>query len=156
MTLLEAAVAVTVLGIIAASVLPVINGATDVYAATRDAREASGIAGYAAERISRIVREAPAGVSVGTVGFSTTSSSEMTTTAGDGVRFDGTTLEINVNGSWRRLATGVDTFELSYFGADGTSDASGSPTTIRSVRYRIVVGGFELRGVAAPRIWIVE
>lgn len=152
-TLMESLMVVTIMGIIAAGTLPIMQGVATSAAASDRTRRVSESAAYAMDRIARMLRDAPAGVTVGTI--------NLTAAAADTITFpDGRSLFIKGDELWFRntagaedaLITGVDDFEITYLGADGVTDTSALPHTTQRFIVRLVTDGFELRLAVFPRV----
>lgn len=152
-TLIESLMVVTILGIIAAGTLPIMQGVATSAAASDRTRRVCESGAYAMDRIARMLRDAPAGVASGTI--------DLTAAASDTVTFpDGRSLFIKGDELWFRntagaedaLITGVDAFEVTYLAADGVTDTSATPHLTQRFIVRLVTGGFELRIAVFPRV----
>jgi len=154
-TLIELAVTVAILGVLAAATLPVVNGATDAYAAARDASRATDKLGYAIDRAVRMVREAPEGATQGEVGIAAAEADRIALTDGTELRLVGDTLEwVDGTGS-HVLATEIDAFELVYLADDGVTSTAATPELTHCVHVSISSGGLELRSAAFCRVRMV-
>ena len=154
MTLLEAVLAVTVLSIVAAVLLPVISGATDAYAASQGGKAAAESAGFALDRCVRVVREAPAGLDPGTAGFATINTDRIELSDGKEVYLDGTDLIYRDGARDAVLARDVDAFVVEYLLEDGRTPAA-SAETVHRVHLTLSSRGITLSGVAFPRVLMV-
>lgn len=102
------------------------------------------IAGSAVEEPAHV-----SGVEIATAG-----ATGLTLTDGATLTLTGSTLWYTApGGAAAVLAQNVDIFNLTYVGADGVTDASGAPTATHRIDIRLVIDGFELRGVASPWAW---
>jgi prepilin-type N-terminal cleavage/methylation domain-containing protein len=151
-TLLEAVVAITVLGVIGASVLPIVAGVSDNLRAASDVRRAGEHAGFAMERALRMLRDCPPGATAGTLDLLKGEVSLIEYADGRKLEFAGG--ELLYNGEV--LCPNVEDFAIAYIGDDGVTDVGGSPTTAGRFEVLLVVGGLELRGAAFPRCRVVS
>lgn len=144
---------VTILGIIAAGTLPIMQGVATNAAASDRTRRACESGAYAMDRIARMLRDAPAGTTTGTL--------SLTSAASDTIGFaDNRALFIKGDQLWFRntdgaedvLITDVEDFEITYLAADGVTDTSATPQTTQRFVVRLVTSGFELRIAVFPRV----
>jgi type II secretory pathway pseudopilin PulG len=151
-TLLEAVLAITVLGVIGASVLPVVAGVSDNLRAASDTRRSAEHAAYGMERALRMLRDCPPGATAGTLGIDKGFPDLIAFTDGRSLELAGG--ELTYNGEV--LCPNVDEFLVSYLAEDGVTDLSANPTTAARFEVRLVVGGLELHGAAFPRCLVVS
>ncbi|RMH14687.1 MAG: type II secretion system protein [Planctomycetota bacterium] len=150
-TLVEAIVTTVILSIIAAIVLPVLNGAADSFGASSQAERVVDDSTYAINRVIRLLREAPQGGSPGTIGVTSLSSSSVVFTDQSGCRLSGGRLEIRpAGGTWGTLCDDVEAFELRALDSTG-ADSSASPEQTQRFEVRLLRGGLELRASAFCR-----
>ena len=155
MTLLEVMLAVLVMSIVAAILMPVIMTSTDAYATAADAREATDRAAFALDRVASLLREAPAGAQPGTVGIVTAGQDVVELSDGGSVELVGTDLVLTLSGLEPAvLCRGVEQFRLDFLGADGVTDTSTDPEATRTFRITIATGGMELRSAVFARVTI--
>ncbi len=153
MTLLELVAAMTVISVVAAVLLPVINGAADGYASAVSTRRAVEAVAFATDRAVRLLRETPEGATPGTVGIASSSADAVRFTDGRGLRRVGDTLEVlDETGAAAVLCRGVSAFEIGYFGDNGTTPTMGTPTATQRYTVRLAASGAELRAVAFIRV----
>lgn len=155
-TLIEALVSIAVLGVVAAVLLPVIDGAADSYASSAALRDASDRSAFAMDRTLRLLRDAPPGPTPGTTGIAKASSELVYFTDGRGLMLDGETLVLLTPGEDPApLARGVRVFELQFLGEDGVTDVVSSPTLTQRINVRLFCAGVDLRASAAVRVRMV-
>lgn len=155
-TLVETLVSIVVLGIVAATVLPIIFATADMYSGSTSARRASEQAAYAIDRVVRMLREAPAGTSQGTIGVTSANASSIFFTDATGVSLNGTSLELRSAAGTGVLCDNVSDFELTYLAQDGVTSVLATPATAQRIHIRIVVSGFELRSTAFIRARMLQ
>lgn len=155
-TLLEALVAITIVGIISATVLPVINGVTGNVAHAGEVRRATDQAAYAMERAVRLLRDCPPGATPGTLGIAQAFTDRIIFTDNRGLELAGTQLLLfDGSGASDVLAEGVTGFTIGYLAPDGVTSTLGSPTTTHRLEVSMIVRGEELRCAAFPRVRMV-
>lgn len=156
-TLIELITAITVLAIIAAVLLPVLDGAADGYTSAATLRESSERAGYAMDRCLQMLREAPAGTAAGTLDIATAQPSTIIFGDGHGIELTNGELYLRDSASSTSvLCRNVSSFTLSYIGADGISNTASSPTTTHRFYVSITASGVSLSGGAFPRVLVVK
>jgi prepilin-type N-terminal cleavage/methylation domain-containing protein len=152
-TLLESLMVVTILGIIAAGTFPVMQGVATSAAASDRTRRAAEAGVYAMDRVSRLLRDTPAGATEGTLGLTSANSDGIEFSDGRALFMKGADLYYrDVSGGEGPLAIGVEAFEMTYVAADGVTDASATPLLTQRFIVRLVVDGFELRTAVLPRV----
>lgn len=150
-TLLEATVTTMVLSVVAVAVLPVVNGATEAFAAASQTERMVDETSYALDRVLRVLREAPPGVDTGTIGVTSLGVDAVEFSDGTGCRLRGEALELRSSGGdWNELCSDVDGFELRALDASG-ADTSAAPGLVQRFEVRLVRGQFELRSVVFCR-----
>lgn len=150
-TLIEATVTTVVLSVIAVAVLPVINGATEAFSAASTAERMVDDTSYALDRVLRLLREAPPGEDVGTIGVISLEDDAVIFSDGTGCRLNGDSLELRtLAGAWNELCPDVSAFELRAMDAGGV-DASATPGLTQRFEVRLSRGEFELRSVVFCR-----
>jgi prepilin-type N-terminal cleavage/methylation domain-containing protein len=156
-TLVEVTMTVLILGIISASVVPIVFTAGDAYANASNVRRTAEKTAYAMERIVRTLRDTPAGTARGTVDITTANPSQVRFGSGKGIELTGTTLyERATDGTLSPLCDQVTTFTLQYLGNDGVTSTSASPSATQRFNITIVCNGFELRTSALARVRVVD
>ncbi|MEN0019722.1 MAG: prepilin-type N-terminal cleavage/methylation domain-containing protein [Planctomycetota bacterium] len=153
LTLVEAVMAMIIVGVVGAVVAPLTLVAAEAYGEAANIRDTADDTAYAMERAVRLIREAPQGEEAGEVGITAAGPSNLAFGDGRGLRLDGDALLIvDTAGNASVLCRGVSTFELTYIGGDGASDTALTPALTRRVNIRLVVNGFELVGAAFVRV----
>lgn|GEM_PF-732822 len=157
LTLLEVTLSIVIVAVIAAIVVPVTASLGDAYAASADTREAAEDAGFALDRVVRLLREAPEGEAGGQVGFVRADSDAVEFTDNRAVELiDADLVLTDENGVQGVLCRQVSAFEIGYLASDGVTDCSATPEETRRFTVRLVVRGVELRGTAFARVTIVQ
>lgn len=156
LSLLETVLALVVVGVVSASVAPLVSAMTDT---TRDAmatRDAADQAAFALDRVVRLLRETPVG-DEGGVGIVAAEAQHMTLSDGRSIALLGSELVLtDALGRSGVLCQNVQEFELTYLGGDGVTDTSATPEQTRRVVVRLAVGGLTLAGCACPRVTLTE
>jgi prepilin-type N-terminal cleavage/methylation domain-containing protein len=144
-TLVEMVATVTILGIIGAAVLPVIESAGALYAESARAGRTVERASFAADRISRLLREIPINETADGLAITAIEPERLALASGDGLSLDNGQLLITIGGRSATLCADVDAFELMGLGADGVTPTEGTPAATRIIQVRLVVNGLEMR-----------
>jgi prepilin-type N-terminal cleavage/methylation domain-containing protein len=156
-TLIEVTMTVMILGIVAASVVPIVFGASDAYANAANVRRTAEKTAYAMERTIRILRDSPEGATRGTIAISTASADQVRFADGHGLELTGTTLyERATDGTLSPLCDQVTSFVIEYLSSDGVTSTLASPTTTQRFNITIVCNAFELRSAAMARVRVVD
>lgn len=151
-TLVELTVTVVVMGVIGAMLIPVIHGAADAYGSAVSTRQTGERVAYAMERMLRMFRDAPLGLSDGTVGVTMATESRVVYSDGRELHLDADgTLMIIEGGVAAPLCRGVEVFVIQYIASDGTTSTLSNPTLTQRFNVTLRAGGFELRGSAFAR-----
>lgn len=154
-TILELLAAITVMSIISVTLLPVMSAASESYTVSRQVRSSTERAGFAIDRILRIIREAPIGDSNTGVGVTSSTSTSVQFSDGTGLQLSGTTLEMLVPGqSPVPLCFDVDSFAIQYIGDDGISSTALTPTLTRRFDITLTTDNVTMSAIAFPRVWI--
>ncbi len=154
-TLLELLASIIVMSIISVTLMPVIGAASESFAVARQVRSSTERAGFALDRVTRVIRQAPIGANNTGVGVSSATASSLTFSDGTGFQLIGTTLEMLVVGNDPvPLCLDVDEFQVVYIGDDGVSNTVNTPTTTHRFMVRVETDGIELTTVVHPRVWI--
>lgn len=152
-TLIEALMVVTILGIIAAGTLPIMQGVATNAAASDRTRRTCEAGAYAMDRIARLLRDAPAGTTTGTLAVTSAAPDTIGFADNRGLFIKGDQLWFrDQSGSEDVLITNVEAFEITYLAADGVTDTSATPQTTQRFVVRLVTGGLELRIAVFPRV----
>lgn len=153
LTLVEVICAITIIGVVAAVILPVITGATDAYATASNTRQAVDSVAFAVDRAIRLLRDVPPGTSEGAIGIANASSQSVLFTDGRGLELSSGTLLLRENATTTApLCRNVTSFTLSYLASDGVTSALAAPTTTQRFNIRLAAAGMELRASAFPRV----
>lgn len=151
-TLVELMAVLVLTAGIAAVTAPIVLSASGAFTDASTRRDRTEAASMALDRIVRTLREAPDRGESGPGVPAIASLSAMSIGLEDGavVALNGQTLELTVPGSDPApLCTGVDAFELTYFGSDGTvidPAAAGAADEVRVVEIRLAcAAAVELR-----------
>lgn len=154
-TLLELLAAILVMSIISAVVLPVIMSASESYTTTRDVRTRTERMGYALDRITRMIRQAPIGVGDTGVGIQSATSESLVFTDGTGFDLSGNVLRMRVpNENPATLCDDIDAIEVVYLDSDGVTSTLGTPADTHRVVVTLTSGNLQMSTVAHPRVWI--
>lgn len=149
-TMLELVASLTLIAIIAGVLAPVLTSAGDELAATRRLRAASDDAFFALNAVTRLLREAPAGVTT-RLGLAQANATGLTFTDARGVRLNGQTLEIlDDAGRAAPVARAVTEFRIDYLDDDGVTPAQ--PADAHRFHVTLTVNGMTLTGVVFPRV----
>lgn len=155
LTLLEVLAAIVVMSVISVVLMPVVTSASESYTVTRDVRARTERVGYALDRISRIVRQAPIGVGDGGIGVVTATNRSVAFSDGTGFGLNGSTLEMLVPGTDAQpLCQGVDELEILYLDDDGVTSSLAVPTNTHRFVVTVTSGDLVMSVVIHPRIWI--
>ncbi|USN98755.1 MAG: prepilin-type N-terminal cleavage/methylation domain-containing protein [Phycisphaeraceae bacterium] len=154
MTLLEVMASVIILSITAVVVLPVIDAASRNYSETANVRSQTGRIRYAIDRVTRVLRQAPAGETSGTIGVARFDADTAEFSDGTGVDLvDGSLMLLDPVQDDAMLLDGVTAFELVALGSDGVTPVPGdAPETVDRYRVRLATADTELRMIVYPRV----
>lgn len=144
-TLIEMIATVTILGIMGAAVLPIVESAGLLYAESARAARSVERASFAIDRVCRFLRETPLNDSADALAIATIAPEQISLESGDGLAFERGQLLITVDGRTATLCADVDAFELAAMGADGVTRTEGTPDQTRTIQVRLVVDGMEAR-----------
>lgn len=151
MTLLEVTLAVTVLAVMAAAMLPVLYGSAEQYRAAAEGRLAIADGSYALERLTGLVREIPIRED-GTLAVASARTDSLTLDDGSGVVVrDGVLLLVASDASEAVLCRDVESLVIRWRDAAGTTIPA-SPDDADLFEFGIRTRGGELRGAAFPRV----
>jgi type II secretory pathway pseudopilin PulG len=154
-TILELLAAIVVMSVISVTLMPVMSAASESYTVSRQVRSSTERAGFAIDRILRVIREAPIGTDNSGVGITSATSSSVEFSDGSGLQLTGTTLEMLVPGSSPvPLCFDVELFEIQYFADDGVTSSSLTPSTTHRFGIKLTTDNVTMSAVAFPRVWI--
>jgi prepilin-type N-terminal cleavage/methylation domain-containing protein len=156
-TLVEVTVTVIILGLIGATVAPIIFGAGEAYTTASTVRRTAEKSAYAMERVIRLLRDAPPGPTRGTVNITTAGSSQVRYADGRGIELTGTTLyERFTDGTTSPLCEGVSGFTIAYLRDDGQTSSTATPADTQRFNVTLICNSFELRSSALARTRVVD
>jgi prepilin-type N-terminal cleavage/methylation domain-containing protein len=156
-TLIEVTMAVVILAIIAASVVPLVFTASDNFASAANIRRTAEKTAYAMERACRMLRDAPVGGVRGTIDLAIAEPSRFRYADGTGMELSGSTLyERATDGTLSPLCDQVSDFTIEYLASDGVTSTEASPQDTQRFNITIVCNGFELRSAAFARVRVVD
>jgi len=156
-TLVEVTMTVLILGVVSASVVPIVFTAGDAYANAANVRRTAEKTAYAMERAVRMLRDTPAGATRGTLDITIANPSQVRFGSGKGMELTGTTLyERATDGTLSPLCDQVTTFTIQHLGDDGVTSTAATPTTTQRFNVTIVCNEFELRSSALARVRVVD
>lgn len=152
-TLVEALVAIVVIAVVAATVMPVISSATDAYTSATRTRQAASDTAFALDRCVALVRDIPPDPdNPAKLAVHTATATQLRLADGRGVRLDGATLLLrSAEGVEAPLLRGVEAFELTYLAQDGVAHAA-SPADTWRINIAVKASGFDLRTGAFIRV----
>lgn len=151
LTLVEMIATITVLGVVGATVLPVIEASGAHFAESASLRRAADRVSFAMDRISRVLREIPAAEQGGGLAIEAITASEIVLTNGTRIRLDGDRLLLEIDGRVGTVCDHVSEFEIIATGADGVTSTAASPQETRRIGIGIVAEGFSVRSAVFPR-----
>lgn len=156
-TLVEALAVISLLGIMAAGTLPIVQGVATNAAASDRLRRATESNAFAMDRVTRMLRDVPAGTTPGTIALASASAKGVELGNGQAIEFKGDELLYqSASGDSDVLATNVSDFQISYLASDGTTSTLATPETTQRFLVRCVIDGFELRVVILPRARLTQ
>ncbi|MCB9846462.1 MAG: type II secretion system protein [Phycisphaeraceae bacterium] len=156
-TLLETLMAIVVLAVVGATVVPLIGSSVDVYASASDAREISDRAAFAMERCVRLLREAPGEIDTGDLDITVAEPSRVEFGDGRGLSLDGEVLLMHVDADVTApLCRDVSSFTIQYLGSDGLTDTLDTPGLTDRFVVSITTSSLTLSGAAFCRLHMVR
>jgi type II secretory pathway pseudopilin PulG len=156
-TLVEATAAIIIISSISACIVPVIFSTGDAYANSASTRRTAEKGAYAMERLVRMLRDAPAGSTRGTLDITTATANQIRFSDGHGAEMSGSTLNLRAtDGMVSPLCDGVTTFTIDYIGNDGVTNTLSTPTSTQRFNITLVTGGFEMRCSALARVRVID
>lgn len=145
-TLVECICAITVIAVVSAVVLPVINSATTSFINAARARDASENVAYAIDRCVNLLQDAPLRANDRSISIRSANSTSIRFTDDRGLSLAGTVLSIHDSGGATAvLLRDVQTFSIGYFAADGVTGTASSPEDSWICTLQIRHADFELR-----------
>ncbi len=150
-TLVEMIATVTILGIIGAATLPVIESAGTLYAESASMSRSVERASFAIDRASRVLREIPITDTNSGLAIEHVRSDSIALASGDSLALSDGRLVITKDGRTAVLCSDVSRFEIIALGADGITRTEGSPEDTRRIMLSLVADGVEIRTSVFPR-----
>lgn len=151
-TLIEMIAVLTLTAAIAGVTAPILLSASGAFTDANARRDRTEAASMALERVVRTLREMPdrGQNEPGVPAIAGVSGSSITMDDGTAFSLNGEILSMTVAGVQpARLCTGVEAFELTFFGSDGSAldpSAAGTPALVRMIEIRLArTGAIELR-----------
>ncbi|XVJ58126.1 MAG: prepilin-type N-terminal cleavage/methylation domain-containing protein [Tepidisphaera sp.] len=151
-TLVECICAITVIGVVSAVVLPVINSATTSYVNAARARDVSENVAFAMDRCVNLLRDAPMKPGTADLDILSASSTSIRLSDNHAISFAGGVLSItSLAGVTAPLLRDVESFSIGYFAQDGFTSTLASPESTWICVIRIKSSDFELSQAAFLR-----
>jgi prepilin-type N-terminal cleavage/methylation domain-containing protein len=151
LTLVEMIATITVLGVVGATVFPVIEASGAHFAESASLRRSADRVSFAIDRISRVLREIPAADEGDGLAIEGITASEIVLTDGTSIRLEGDRLLLEIDGRVGTICDRVSEFEIRATGADGVTTTTESPQQTRRIGIGIVAEGFSVRSAVFPR-----
>ncbi|MBX3363061.1 MAG: hypothetical protein KF912_07930 [Phycisphaeraceae bacterium] len=150
-TLVETLACVTVLAVMGATVMPVIDAVGSGFAESVAQRRTVERLSFASDRISRVLREIPA--SDGGEGLAIASIDERSIQLvdGSGVWLDGERLVLATGAGKAVLCEDVDSFTIVALGSGGVGSTMETPSLTRRIGFEISSSGMSMRTAVFPR-----
>lgn len=153
LSLLETVLALVVVGIVGATVAPLVGAISDTTRDAMDGRDAAERAAYAIDQAVRMLREVPINDDTGELGITTAEPQRVVFSDGRALALVGTDLMLtDASGNTGVLCREVGEFSLAFIGGDGATDTSATPAQARRVVIVLATGGIELAACACPRV----
>jgi prepilin-type N-terminal cleavage/methylation domain-containing protein len=152
-TLIELLATLIIVSTVAAVASPIVLTATDAYAKSAKQRRSAERAAAALDRLSRILREAPAKATpAGATDFKAADSSSFGLVGGTGVALTGSTVTLETSGvPATPLCPDVTAFEITYLDSSGVAvNVALGTDAVRRVVIRLAAGGTEL----STSVWL--
>lgn len=149
-SLLELVLSMVVVSVIAGVITPIMMSATDAYAASNQARQATDDATFAVNTLVRMIREAPAGEDT-PLGIASASDEHIIFSNDHGFRLNADTLERVTPDLVAPLVRDVESFSIEYLAADGRTTAL-TPDQAHRVHFTLQIRGVTVTAAAFPRV----
>lgn len=151
-TLVEMMVTVVVLGIVGVATLPVILAVSTGYSESTRTRAALERNAFAADRVTRWIREIPEGSVAGSVAIASASATAITLTDGRSISLNnGTLIQKGVTGSGETLVENVTSMEFKLYASDGVTSTLAQPALTQRVAFTLTSDGATLASAAFIR-----
>jgi prepilin-type N-terminal cleavage/methylation domain-containing protein len=155
-TLLEALIAIMVVGVVAALAFPLLHTSSSGLASATSAARTIDRCAYAIDRITRELREGEVNPTTGAMLLQTADVDAVRFLSGRGLELDGDTLFVHDDAGTRApLVDGVESFVVRYLGQDGRTDTRLTPASTQRFEVELRVGGLTLATAAVPRARMV-
>ena len=155
-TLLEALIAIMVVGVIAALAFPLLHTSASGLASATSAARTIDRCTYAIDRITRELREGEVNPTTGAMLLQTTDVDAVRFQSGRGLELDGDTLFVHDDDGTRApLVDGVESFVVRYIAQDGRTDTRLTPASTQRFEVELRGGGLTLATAAVPRARMV-
>lgn len=155
-TLLEALVAIMVVGVIAALAFPLMHSSANNLANATSVSRTIDRCSYAIDRITRELREGEVDAVTGNILLQTADVDEVRFDSGRGFELDGDVLYVHDDTGVRSpLVQGVELFAVRYLAEDGVTDTQATPALTQRFEVELRVGGLTLTCAALPRAKMV-
>lgn len=153
LSLIETMVSLTVLSVMAAVSLPLIDGATDAYLQSSALRSSTENVAFALDRCVRLLRTIPLAADAQGVAIASVSATAVRFTDGRGLELSGTTLLMrDATGSTAPLCTDVREFELLPLASDGATSTAAQPAATRRFNIKVRTSAVDMRTAAFIRV----
>lgn len=155
-TLLECMLALMVIAVIGALIVPLLQTSANNLAAATNTSRAIDRCAYAIDRIARELREGEVDGTTGDMLLQIADVDDVRFVSGRGVELDAGTLYLHDDAGVRApLVDGVETLVVRYIGEDGVTDTRTTPEQTQRFEVELRVGGLTLRTAALPRARMV-
>ncbi|MBX3316798.1 MAG: hypothetical protein KF902_08055 [Phycisphaeraceae bacterium] len=150
-TLVETLACVTVLAVVGATVMPVIDAVGSGFAESVAQRRTVERLSFASDRISRVMREIPASDGGDGLAIASIDGSSIRLVSGSGVWLDGERLVLATDAGKAVLCERVDSFTIVAMGPGGIGATMDTPQLTRRIGFEISSGGMSIRTAVFPR-----
>jgi type II secretory pathway pseudopilin PulG len=155
-TLVEALIAIMIVGVIAALAFPLLHTSSNNLATATAVARTIDQCTFAIDRITRELREGEVDAVTGAMLLQRADVDEVRFLSGRGIELDGTTLFVHDDAGTRApLVSGVESFVVRYIGQDGMTDTRLTPASTQRFEVELRVGGLTLSTAALPRARMV-
>lgn len=155
-TLVEALVAIMVVGVIAALAFPLLHSSANNLAASTSVARTIDRCSFAIDRITRELREGEVDGITGEMLLQRADVDHVRFVSGKGIELDAGVLYLHDDvGTRAVLVSGVENFVVRYIGQDGVTDTRLTPALTQRFEVELRVGGLTLTTAALPRAKMV-
>lgn len=156
LSMLEMVASIVITGIIAVTVLPLVNGAVDAQSKAAAVRVETENMTFAMERMVRTLRDAPDRTTNGTVGITSASTSSIALSDGRQFSFASGEITMRSGGTSAILCRNVTALEFTLLGEDGITSTSGTLDRTRRINIRLVGPNTDLRSSVFVRVGFTQ